>query len=481
MNVAARRNAWIIATAAGAVAVVVASFALGTQVRSPWEEAVANSQREPLVTVPVERRALAADVTESEGRYSAGSELSVPAPVTDVPAVVTRQAFAPGDEVRSGDLLAEVSGRPVIGLTTPFRLYRDIRPGDQGPDVAALQEALADLGLFTGPPDSVYGTATATAVRTLYGTLGYLPLVDKDLVEAVAEAEDALADALRAQEEALGSAAQPDPQATPGPGGVPAPGPTTDPAPAAGLADEVAEAEQALADAQFAAQTPLRVAEVTLLPEGGATVLSAAPIGAEPGGTAAGVEDAGIEDADGADGAAGPGDPAGADDAAAGNSVIRLLAGEPSATVRVGVASGAAFEPGATVEVRAISDTSLTAVARVGSLSGFRQADAGTPGGLPGYDATLVFDDPPPFDDDAGVVATSTEQVAPKAVGLTVPLIALRESARGTSVNVSGRGAVVVEVIATGDGHAVVEGDGLSAGDQVVVSGDDGGELAGSE
>ena len=54
---------------------------------------------------------------------------------------------------RAGDVLVEVTGRPVIALTGPLPAYRDLVVGDIGPDVAQLEQALAAIGFDPGEPD----------------------------------------------------------------------------------------------------------------------------------------------------------------------------------------------------------------------------------------------------------------------------------------------------------------------------------------
>jgi peptidoglycan hydrolase-like protein with peptidoglycan-binding domain len=397
-------------TAACSVAAIAASFWLGTLVDSPWQEALTNSQRDPLVTVPVETRVLTADVVESEGRFSAGEVLSITAPVSDRPGVVTARALEPGEHLGSGAVLAEVSGRPIIGLETPFRLYRDIMPGDFGPDVVAVQDALREIGLYSGRSDGKYGADTAGAVGKLYEQLGYPVLADQDLADTVDGAESGRSDV---------SATSPE-------------------------------------EVRFTELPPLRAAEFVRLPERGATVLSAAAVGDEVGGGTYGGSDT----------------DEGTSDTSSGE-LVRLRTGRPNVTVRVGVPSKGAFSVGAEVLVRVVTDQQISASATVRQVSGFRQPDATTPGGLPGYDVTLGFPDGAdvPFEDSDTVVAVPKEDAEPKAEGLAVPLIALREDSSGTFVTVIGRGSTPVTVKATGDGFAVIEAEGLKADDQVVVSG----------
>jgi peptidoglycan hydrolase-like protein with peptidoglycan-binding domain len=84
-----------------------------------------------------------------------------------------------GQSVRSGQVIAEVSGRPVIVLSGRFPAYRDIGDGDEGPDVRQLQQALrARYGTpVTGRADH----RTLADLRRLYRAIGYpVPTVDRD-------------------------------------------------------------------------------------------------------------------------------------------------------------------------------------------------------------------------------------------------------------------------------------------------------------
>ncbi|GAA4709145.1 putative peptidoglycan binding domain-containing protein [Promicromonospora umidemergens] len=425
------------------------------------------------MTAPVEKRTLDSDVTEVQGRYSAGSTLAVPAPALDVPAVVTRQVLRKGETVQSGSVLAEVSGRPVIGLATPFRLYRDLAPGDEGPDVAALQDALRALDLYQGRSDGAYGAGTAGAVKALYSNRGYSVPVDDELVEAVEQAETMLEETLAARPPVV-SSTQDDALSDEGQSGAgvsadESMGPdAVDRSAVAAVENSIAEARAELDEARFDALTPFRVAEIVRLPDVAVKVVSAAQVGAELGG---GGVTGGESESD--DGAASTVEPVG------GGDLGTLRVGRPSLVLRVPMASKDGFPAGGEVEVRAITDQSTVVRGVVRQVSEFRQPDAGTPGGLPGYDVTVVFEGTPEFTDGDTLVASGLEAVAPKADGLSVPVVALREDPDGAYVTVVGRGKVAVTVKATGDGYAVVEAEGLSVGDRVVVSG--GADTTGAE
>ncbi|MBW9110159.1 peptidoglycan-binding domain-containing protein [Microbacterium ureisolvens] len=87
-------------------------------------------------------------------------------------AVVTGRPLEVGATLNDGDILTEVNGRPVFTVASPFAFYRDIGPGDSGPDVIALQTTLAHRG-YGVSADGVFGARTDQAVRAWYRDSGY--------------------------------------------------------------------------------------------------------------------------------------------------------------------------------------------------------------------------------------------------------------------------------------------------------------------
>lgn len=85
-----------------------------------------------------------------------------------------------GDVVRSGDRVAEVSGRTVVALQADAPLYRPLGLGDRGSDVRRLESLLSDMGFL---PDDRQPTGT----------------VDSRVLEAIQEANRALGDDLPRQ------------------------------------------------------------------------------------------------------------------------------------------------------------------------------------------------------------------------------------------------------------------------------------------
>lgn len=164
-----------------AMAVVAALGSAGglvasTLVKSPAQQAAETKPPAAnVLTSPVVSRVLAntlitrgtvrarSTVTVTPMSAAAGSQL-----------LVTGLRKQAGSSVNAGDVLVEVSGRPVIALHGAVPSYRDLKPGDDGADVTELQTALAELGYSTKPDKTGYfGPDTKAAVTHLYQHLGY--------------------------------------------------------------------------------------------------------------------------------------------------------------------------------------------------------------------------------------------------------------------------------------------------------------------
>jgi peptidoglycan hydrolase-like protein with peptidoglycan-binding domain len=83
---------------------------------------------------------------------------------------------AAGKTISNGERLAVIDGEPMFALTGGVPAWRDITPGESGPDVAELQKALAALGYYDdGDTPGYFGTATQDAVAAYYEHFGYTP------------------------------------------------------------------------------------------------------------------------------------------------------------------------------------------------------------------------------------------------------------------------------------------------------------------
>ena len=84
--------------------------------------------------------------------------------------------MAAGQTISDGEQLAGIDGEPLFALVGHVPAWRDITPGESGPDVAELQKALASLGYYTGgDTPGFFGAATQDAVSLYYEHLGYAP------------------------------------------------------------------------------------------------------------------------------------------------------------------------------------------------------------------------------------------------------------------------------------------------------------------
>ncbi|WP_336659619.1 hypothetical protein [Leucobacter sp. USHLN153] len=67
---------------------------------------------------------------------------------------VTGTSCAAGSEIHSGHVIAEVSGKRVLALSTAVPLWKSLEPGDEGAEVDALRRELIRMGadlMETGP------------------------------------------------------------------------------------------------------------------------------------------------------------------------------------------------------------------------------------------------------------------------------------------------------------------------------------------
>jgi peptidoglycan hydrolase-like protein with peptidoglycan-binding domain len=130
----------------------------------------------PSVITALVQRTVLSETVDAQGQVSAGQTVNVSgagaAPPGDEP-VVTAMPLHAGEKVYPGQLLVEVSGRPLIALPGRLPAYRDLMPGDSGPDVVQLQQALAGLGYSTSDTTGWFGSSTEAAIAALYARLGY--------------------------------------------------------------------------------------------------------------------------------------------------------------------------------------------------------------------------------------------------------------------------------------------------------------------
>ena len=90
---------------------------------------------------------------------------------------ITADQCVAGNTIESGSSLLAIDGQPLLSLSTGVPLWRDLRAGDTGSDVRALQGELARLG-YPVNADGRLGPTSISAVQALLHGIG-----DSDLDE----------------------------------------------------------------------------------------------------------------------------------------------------------------------------------------------------------------------------------------------------------------------------------------------------------
>ncbi|MEX0784269.1 MAG: peptidoglycan-binding protein [Dehalococcoidia bacterium] len=85
--------------------------------------------------------------------------------VAPVSGTVTEVKTQVGDVVGRGRELLVVDGRALVAVNAPAPFTRELRSGDSGEDVAALQSALAEEGYYRGPATGLFDDATRVALE----------------------------------------------------------------------------------------------------------------------------------------------------------------------------------------------------------------------------------------------------------------------------------------------------------------------------
>ena len=212
------------------------------------------------VTAPVEKRAIENTVlTRGEVTYADAVKLTIDAGSAENRPVVTGHVPEVGAVLNAGSVALELAGRPVVVLPGDLPAYRDLSIGMRGPDVSQLKHALAAMGYGSGDLASdAYDWNTANAVGAMYEQLGYpAPSRAENSATDIRSAERSLRSArveLSRTQTALDLAAE-----------AGTPNLTAEVAARDAAAEEVAEAQQSLAQAQEDALPKLPSSEVAFL------------------------------------------------------------------------------------------------------------------------------------------------------------------------------------------------------------------------
>ncbi len=180
----------------------IVGWIAGSSIESPADAAARALPPPPsLILARVESRRLSTTiVTRGTARFGSPQLLSLAASIfKDGPGIVTGLPAA-GTEIKEGEILLTVSGRPVFLLGGAQPSYRDLGPGIVGEDVRQLEAALSRLGFEPGPIDGRFDAATAAAVARLYRGGGFEPvLATEDDLKAIRPLAAALVAGSRAE------------------------------------------------------------------------------------------------------------------------------------------------------------------------------------------------------------------------------------------------------------------------------------------
>lgn len=152
------------------------------QIRSPAEVAAQTAPPSPSpILATVERRVLSTRVvTRGTAQFDSPARLMLAESALKTGDRVLTTLPRRGALVRAGEVLLEVSGRPVFLFEGAQPSYRDLGPGLSGPDVAQLERGLAAAGLDPGAVDGRYDAATGAAVAALYRRHRAAPMTATD-------------------------------------------------------------------------------------------------------------------------------------------------------------------------------------------------------------------------------------------------------------------------------------------------------------
>jgi multidrug efflux pump subunit AcrA (membrane-fusion protein) len=155
-------------TSLGVATAVVALAGAGTAaVVLHSREAPAAPPPAPGATTRVERETLSGTV-KVDGRLGYGETVPISSKATGTVTWLPKV----GATVKRGQAVLRADNLPVVLLYGVLPMYRELRPGVEGPDVALLERNLGDLGYGGFTVDDEYTDLTARAVRRWQKDLG---------------------------------------------------------------------------------------------------------------------------------------------------------------------------------------------------------------------------------------------------------------------------------------------------------------------
>jgi peptidoglycan hydrolase-like protein with peptidoglycan-binding domain len=210
------RNRMVVLLCGLALVAVIASggWVAGMRIESPAEVAARTAPPTPSpILVQVEERVLSSNiVTRGTARFGLPQPVAIaPSPLKPNRAGFITTLPTRNTQLREGDVMFTISGRPVLVLQGEVPAYRDLVPGISGHDVRQLEQGLQRLGFDPGPIDGTYDDKTSSAVSKWYKSAGYEPF--GPTVEQLANIrtiETAVTEATKVRMQTAGAAAAAD-------------------------------------------------------------------------------------------------------------------------------------------------------------------------------------------------------------------------------------------------------------------------------
>src|SRR5215469_7812546 len=157
----ARRRRVLLGVGIAAALLAIGGLIGASFVKSPQQLAADTAAPPPTVTTAAVVSQVLTSSVEMRGVVYPATEYDVYASAPSSPAsggssasgsssavYISKLDVAAGSTVRDGEQLAELDGQPLFALTGTVAAWRDLTPGETGPDVAELQRALASLGYY---------------------------------------------------------------------------------------------------------------------------------------------------------------------------------------------------------------------------------------------------------------------------------------------------------------------------------------------
>jgi hypothetical protein len=159
------------------------------------------------IVAPVEFRVLRSTLfTRGTVRFGSPKPITLPGSASKTGSQIVTAPPVKGAVVKEGGKIADVSGRPVVGLVGAVPMYRDIRPNDSGDDVLALKASLNRLGFAAGS-GPVFDEVAERAVSVWMRSIGYEPFgatpAQLDRLKLATDAVRKSTDQVRTAREAL--------------------------------------------------------------------------------------------------------------------------------------------------------------------------------------------------------------------------------------------------------------------------------------